>query len=64
MKKRLNLSETFAVGSMLFGLFFGAESGCVREAEWMQTQSAAAGSTYALTAPALAISSTASAEVA
>ena len=24
MKKRLNLSETFAVGSMLFGLFFGA----------------------------------------
>ena len=24
MKKRLNLTETFAVGSMLFGLFFGA----------------------------------------
>ena len=24
MKKRLNVSETFAVGSMLFGLFFGA----------------------------------------
>ena len=24
MKKRLSLTETFAVGSMLFGLFFGA----------------------------------------